>query len=94
MAETKIITRSVSTFTQPALEGNVDVVIHSAIAWIVTGVRVYINKAGVYEVISIAGSIYTLKLKTMEAAEGTTVAADILFPVQANTGAGKFVREW
>ena len=94
MAATKIISKSLSQFVQPPLDGTVEVLIHSAIAWIAVGVRVYIKDGGIYEVKAVSGIIYTLQLKTMEAQAGDAVKADILFPVQPPAGAGKWVREW
>lgn len=96
MARTKIISRSVSTFIQPPLEGVVSVIMHTQIDWLRIGVWVYIPNAGVYEVVTITANVYTLKLKTAEAQPGTSVAANITYPVNKNeeTAYNWGTREW
>lgn len=84
MAETKIISRSVSTFTQPALEGTVSVIMHTMIDWLRIGVWIYIPNGGVYEITNITANVCLLKLKTAEAATGDTVQVNIMYPVNKN----------
>jgi len=96
LAETKIKSRSFGTFIQPPLGGQVNVILYTAIDWFKKDVHVYIPGAGVYKVVSGMANIFRLELITYEAVPGSTVTANVAFPVDppGSDGSGWGSREW
>lgn len=96
MAVTRIRSKVVSSFIQPNLGEIVSVIINTDINWLQIGVSVYIVSGGVYEIVSVTGNVYNLKLLTSEAGVGSEVEAKILYPVDPQDS-GDYnwgIKEW
>lgn len=98
MARTKVVSKTNSSFLQPAIGGTVDIVADPMIDWLTVGARVHVLGGGIYEVTANTMYVWTFRLETAEVAESTLVRADTFYPVsQQNSmelmwgGAGK---EW
>ncbi|MBW7838441.1 MAG: hypothetical protein H3C36_02130 [Chitinophagaceae bacterium] len=80
MAITRI-TSNASTFIQPEVGSVVNIVSDPMLDWLRVNQKVYVEGGGVYEVISETGFTYELKLLTAVALSGTTVIAELIYPV-------------
>lgn len=83
MAITRIKTGT-SSFVQPALEGTVTIIADPGIDWLRPDAFVHIPGGGIYEIVSISVYAVLLRLKTLEAPQGSTVTASVIYPVNHN----------
>lgn len=73
-----------SMYVQPPLEGTVSVLFDPGVDMFTQGQTVHIPDAGIYDIVSIAGLAYVLKLKTAIAAPGSKVTATVMYPIGNN----------
>lgn len=100
MGLTQIQSNTSSSFVQPHLGGVVAVIIDVGIDWLKVGSYVHIQGGGVYKIESITGFVVDLILETANAAEGETVFADLIYPINrgedgiSTTWGGTNGKEW
>lgn len=96
MALTKVRSKVVFNYIQPALGNIVPVVITTDIDWLRIGINIYVVGGGVYEIVSRVANVYNIRLITGEAPESSQVLAKVIFPVDP-TDTGDYswgAKEW
>lgn len=94
MSETKIKSQTASSFAQPLIGGTALVIMYTDIDWLTLNGHVHIPDGGIYEITNISGNAYTLKLKTAVAAQGDTVTASVMYPVDYMGANDWGAKEW
>lgn len=89
------IKSNTQSFLQPQLGQTVNVVIDPSIDWLRLGQTVHIPEGGIYTIEAQTGFIYTLKLQTAIAVPGTSVTANVIYPISdAGSELAWGAKEW